>query len=224
MTSIGTIEIQDLFVGGVNAVGLYFGAVEVWSKDTPQPTSLNTKVKYTAASGLPDWEGDIVGELSSVSIPNISKAEVVVVGTDVTSIGSTAFRNNTSLYSIDIGDNVTVIKNQAFYGCSHLGKLSLGNSVAQIQSYAFRSCTDLTNVEFPASVNTIYQAAFYGCGRLSIADFRNHTQVPTLYNANAFDNVSDDFKIIVPDSLYSSWIVATNWSSLASKIVKASEA
>lgn len=224
MTNIGTIEIQDLFVGSNNAVGLYQGAVEVWRKDTPQPTGPNTKVKYTAASGLPDWEGDIVGELSSVSIPDIANAEVVVVGTDVTSIGSTAFRNNTSLYSIDIGDNVTAIKGQAFYGCSHLGQLSLGNSVAQIQSYAFDGCSSLRKVEFPTSVNTIYQAAFYGCTQLSIADFRNHTQVPTLYNANAFENLSDDFKIIVPDSLYSSWIEATNWSSLASKIVKASEA
>ena len=224
MTNIGTIEIQDLFVGSNNAVGLYQGAVEVWSKDTPQPTSPNTKVKYTPISGLPVWEGDIVGELSSVSIPNIANSEVVVVGTDVTSIGSNAFRNNTSLYSIEIGDNVTVIKSQAFYGCSRLGKLTLGSSVAQLQSYAFQSCAALTKVEFPASVNTIYQQAFYSCGNLSIADFRNHTQVPTLYNANAFTYTNTGLKIIVPDSLYSSWIAATNWSSLASKIVRASQA
>lgn len=37
MTSIGNIEIQDLFVGSANAVGLYQGAVELWSKDTPLP-------------------------------------------------------------------------------------------------------------------------------------------------------------------------------------------
>lgn len=29
-----------------------------------------TVVKYTAASGHPDWEGDIVGELAYNSIPN----------------------------------------------------------------------------------------------------------------------------------------------------------
>ena len=31
-----------------------------------------TVVKYTAASGLPDWEGDIGGELTYNSIPNRS--------------------------------------------------------------------------------------------------------------------------------------------------------
>lgn len=31
-----------------------------------------TRVKYTTSSGLSDWEGDIVGELKSSSIPNMS--------------------------------------------------------------------------------------------------------------------------------------------------------
>ena len=100
MTSIGTIEIQDLFVGSVNAVGLYFGAAKVWSKDTPQPTSPNTKVKYTAASGLPDWEEDIVGELTYDSIPNKSNMAEVEIGTHVTSIGDGAFAGRSGLTSV----------------------------------------------------------------------------------------------------------------------------
>ena len=33
------------------------------------PDSAKTRVKYVEESGLPDWEGDIVGELSADSIP-----------------------------------------------------------------------------------------------------------------------------------------------------------
>ena len=48
----------------------------------------STKVKYTAASGLPDWQGNINGELTRSSIPNIEQAEMVDIGLGVTSIGS----------------------------------------------------------------------------------------------------------------------------------------
>lgn len=33
--------------------------------------SHTTKVRYTAASGLPDWYGNVNGELGRDSIPNI---------------------------------------------------------------------------------------------------------------------------------------------------------
>lgn len=38
--------------------------IEQWIKDHHRPVVKETTVvKYTAASGLPDWEGDIVGDL-----------------------------------------------------------------------------------------------------------------------------------------------------------------
>ena len=46
-----------------------------------------TRVKYTASSGIQDWEGDIVGELTQSSIPNKSDIAEVEIGSHVTSIG-----------------------------------------------------------------------------------------------------------------------------------------
>ena len=43
-------------------------------------------------------------------------------------------------------------------------------------------------------------------------------------STNVFNYVPNDCKIIVPDSLYESWITASNWSDFASQIVKESEA
>ena len=65
MTSIGNITASGLWVGSIKANFAFLGDVKVWEATTPPaPTSPLTKVKYTAASGLPDWEGDIVGPLS----------------------------------------------------------------------------------------------------------------------------------------------------------------
>lgn len=48
-------------------------SIEQWIKDHHGPVVKETTVvKYTAASGLSDWEEDIVGELGNSSIPNMS--------------------------------------------------------------------------------------------------------------------------------------------------------
>ncbi len=39
----------------------------------------------------------------------------------------------------------------------------------------------------------------------------------------AFDTIGGICKIVVPDSLYDSWITATNWSTYADYIYKVSE-
>lgn len=50
-------------------------------------TSIPTKVKYTEASGLPDWEGDIAGQISRDSIPNKASMKSIYIGSRVNSIG-----------------------------------------------------------------------------------------------------------------------------------------
>jgi hypothetical protein len=61
------------------------------------------------------------------------------------------------------------------------------------------------------------------CVSCAYFDFSEHNAIPTLSASDAFNGINDSAKIIVPDDLYDEWIAATNWSSLASKIVKASE-
>lgn len=145
MTSIGNIEIQDLFVGSANAVGLYQGAVEVWSKDTPQPTSPNTKVKYTAASGLPDWEGNIEGDISKNSIPNIESIEEVNIGTSVTTIANQTFMLRATLKKVIIPNTVTSIGDWGF-GAANISDITIPSSVTSMGNNVFTGCQILTNV------------------------------------------------------------------------------
>lgn len=46
---------------------------------------------------------------------------------------------------------------------------------------------------------------------------------PAFNSSEAFTNAPSDFQIIIPDAFYDEWATDTNWSSLASKIVKASK-
>ncbi len=59
------------------------------------------------------------------------------------SIGSSAFKDCTSLTSVTIGNSVESIGSSAFYNCTSLTSITIPNSVTSIGSYAFKNCTSL---------------------------------------------------------------------------------
>lgn len=99
------------------------------------PTHEPTRVKYTAASGLPDWEGVIVGELLEDSIPNITDSEMVT-----------------------IGNTVTGIESYMFMGCYSLTSVTIPNSVAYIQEFVFAQCDSLSSVTMTGKTMTQVKA------------------------------------------------------------------
>ena len=87
-------------------------------------------------------------------------------------------------------------------------------------SYMFNGCTSLKRIKMNASAGSIGENMFNGCTSLELVDMTGSTGVPTLSNVNNFDNTNDTYKIVVPDSLYDTWIASTNWSSISSHIMK----
>ena len=151
--------------------------------------------------------------LSSITIPS-----------GITSIGNNTFNGCYSLSSVIIPSGVTSIGNNAFNGCCSLSSIIIPNSVTSIGTYAFYHCYPLSSVTIPSGVTSIETYVFNGCSGMKKCDFSAYTTIPTLSNTNAFTGISSDCQIVVPDSLYEDWIIATNWSNYASYIVKASEA
>lgn len=104
-----------------------------------------------------------------------------------------------------------------------------------IGTSCFANCKKLTRLVFepdddPAQSKPamIISGAAFADTNILVFDFSACHQIPTLSNTSAFKGTAAEKKIIVPDSLYTNWIAAANWSSttngIKNAIVKASEA
>ena len=120
----------------------------------------------------------------------------------VTSIGSYAFRNCSSLTSIEIPSSVTSIGERAFYGCSSLTSISFGNNsqLTSIDNFAFSGCSSLTSIEIPSSVTSIDNFAFYGCSGLTSIEIPSSV---TSIGSSAFYGCSGLTSIKIPSSVTS---------------------
>ena len=86
--------------------------------------------------------------------------------TGLTSIGSAAFQNCSSLTSVTIPNSVTTIGSSAFFVCSSLTLVTIPNSVTSIGFVAFEECSGLTSITIPNSVTSIGDRAFAFCSGL----------------------------------------------------------
>ena len=69
--------------------------------------------------------------------------------------------------SVTILDSVTSIGSCAFYNCSSLESVTIPDSVTSIDSYAFNSCSSLESVVIGDSVTSIGDSVFYDCSSLT---------------------------------------------------------
>ena len=120
-----------------------------------------------------------------------------------------------------------------FYLCSWIedtGKLF--SNVRDFENKALQStfcfCNNLKRV-YLTSITNIgtygLDGTFTGCTSLELVDMSGAGGIPQLSDINCFSRTNDTYKIVVPDSLYDEWIVATNWSdaSIVNHIMKKSD-
>ena len=117
-----------------------------------------------------------------------------VIPNGVTSIGSYAFYDCSSLASITIPNSVTSIRGRAFSGCTSLTSITIPNSVKSIDNYAFYDCSSLSSITIPNSMGSIGDYAFSGCSSLtSIAIPENMTSI----GSKAFSDCSSLNTVII---------------------------
>ena len=189
---------------------MFAGVTSIGSYACYKCYSLTSITIPNSVTSIGDYAYYYCYSLTSVTIPK-----------GVTSIGANAFVG-TFLTDITIPNSVTSIGDYAFVGTS-LTNITIPNGVKSIGASAFKDCYSLMNITIPNSVTSIESDAFSGCRSLTRCDFSRHTSVPTLVNTGTFANINAICKIIVPDNLYDRWIAASNWSTYADYIYKASE-
>ena len=114
-------------------------------------------------------EAAAVTDLSGIFNGNktITSFDELQYFTGLTSIGSKAFSECSSLTSITIPSSVTSIGKGAFIECYGLTSITIPSSVTSIGSNAFSTCDNLTFITIPSSVTSIGIQAFYLCESLA---------------------------------------------------------
>ena len=138
----------------------------------------------------------------------------VVVQKGITSIGSFAFGDCSSLSSIEIPEGVTSIGFHAFGDCSSLSSIKIPKGVTSIEGNAFEGCSSLSSIEIPEGVTSIGSSAFEYCSSLSSIEIPKGV---TSIGSGAFAYCSSLSSIKIPEGVTSiESRVFENCSSLSS--------
>ena len=131
-------------------------------------TALFAQTTGTTASGFSysDLSGAVTitqysGAGGAVTIPN------TIAGDPVTTIGTEAFGNLSTVTSVTIPSNVTGIGTGAFAYCTGLTGIAIPSSVTSIADEVFQGCSALTTVTISTGLSTIGSNVFVYCPMLT---------------------------------------------------------
>ena len=158
---------------------------------------------------------------------------------NVTTFGSLAFINCSSLSSVTLANGTNTISSSCFQNCSGIKSLSLPNSIITIGNNAFYNCSSLTgHITLPSSLVTIGDSAFYNTNFSSVTLPSNLATIgsnvfdevhmdyaeclatipPNLKSVNVFGSYNSSeftYPIYVPDESYEEYCLSTNWKNYA---------
>ena len=216
LEELGYVSIGATYITDDGKTRLYM------SVDSKVSSEITLYFSLSSANGLViDWGDGVKEAVSGTGAMNaIHKYEEIgdyVISLEVAEgcvLELSSKQGSSSSYTPLLGTNRVY--------CNMLKKVEVGSGVTSIGSQAFYFCYSLSSVVIPQGVTKIDNSAFSSCSSLVVLDFSELTSVPKLSSASSIPSHAE-LRIVVPDDLYDTWIAATNWSSFASKIVKASE-
>lgn len=155
-------------------------------------------------------------DLTSIRIPSTVKviedgafhgctnlSSVIFDGSSqLTSLGSQAFKECRALTSIEIPNGITSLGDGTFEGCIWLTSVKIPNGVTSLGNCNFKECSSLTSMEIPSAVVTIGDSSFEDCVKLKSVTFANNSQLTSLGISN-FEDCSSLTSIKIPKGITS---------------------
>lgn len=169
--------------GGVMPTKMYIDGVE----ETP----INSWRFETTGEHIVQYEFES-GGIPEFYFNDLAHITEVIIGDDITQIGSHAFYNNT-ITSVEIPDSVQLLGEDAFYGCTLLEYATIGTGIITINTGAFGACTSLAILTVEATT-------------------------PPALDGDLFPDLVFNGTIYVPAESVNAYKTASNWSNHASKI------
>lgn len=178
-----------------------------------------------------DWESIARGMIDGVTEFEIP------AGFTLTPNIESMYRDRKGLTNVVIQEGVTSIGSNAFQNCTSLATVTLPSTLTEIKQYAFYNCP-LTSITIPEGVTIIGGNAFYKplftrfvipstvvtTGNYFITQGTNldelvmlPTTPPTLNGVNVNTWGKATWKLYVPDASLNDYKTAQNWSSFASR-------
>lgn len=147
------------------------------------------------------------------------------------------FKNCTSLTygpSVNITNTNGDLYESMYKGCINLETvpdfLNLGRVGMNTFKQTFQDCSKLVKAprfELTSfSSSNQFSSTFSGCTSLEEPvqiDMTKCETIPSLPSTSTFSAMGKNYEVIVPSDLYDDWITATNWSVIASHIVRQSD-
>ena len=160
---------------------------------------------------MPNLKNLDIAEVNITALPtqafyNSKNVEHLILPNTLITIGEEMFYQS-DLRSVVIPTNVTTVGYSAFKRCSSLTTVTFEKE-SQLKTIggdyyyggAFSDCTALTSIEIPASVETIGNTAFWGCSSLATVTFEKGSRLKTIGN-NAYYRCTSLTSIEIPASV-----------------------
>ena len=130
---------------------------------------------------------------------------------NVTSIGTNAFQNCTSLerFNFAEGSKLVTLNNYAFAGCSSLTSFDFkaSETALSIGTYVFQNCTSLNSIVIPERVTAIGTHAFSGCKALT------EITLPFIGNTKTATSANAIFGFVFGTTAYDGSTAAMQWGT-----------
>lgn len=178
----------------------------------------NVELNGLLSGDLTEFKSESLTELRAYAFGNCIKLTKIDIPNCI-NIGTQCFNSASSLEKIEILKSGLVSGISTFYNCANLQKVILPLFVSTSASAMFQNCSKLQLIDIDTMVLSFQP--FSGCVNLKTLIYRRTSGVNSISSISLLPtNFQTYGYLYVPQSMLESYKTATNWSTIANRIIK----